>query len=88
MKRLPSILTAVLLLASLADLSAEITFRRAPAYSRDTVTNSRYYLVGITDPGNLAAVNGEQVKVYKTGTFGRQLRLVEGDNRIEVTLFR
>ena len=82
------LLAATLLAAALADATAQISFRRAPAYSRDTVRNSRYYLVGITDPGNLAAVNGEQVKVYKTGTFGRQLRLAEGDNRIEVTLFQ
>ena len=88
MKRISLFLAASLLLLSAANLPAEISFRRAPQYSRDTVSNSRYYLVCITDPGNLAAVNGEQVKVYKTGAFGRQLRLVEGDNRIEVTLFK
>ena len=69
-------------------LSAEITFKRAPQYNRDTVFNSRYYMVGITDPGNLAAVNGEQVRVYKTGAFGRELKLQPGDNPIEVTLFQ
>ena len=76
------------LLFTVCSLSAEITFKRSPQYNHDTVRNSRYNLVCITDPGNLAAINGEQVKVYKTGTFGRQLRLVEGDNRIEVTLFK
>ena len=79
--------TALLLLTA-GSLPAEITFKRAPHYSQDTVSNSRYYLICITDPGNLVTVNGEQVKVYKTGTFGRQLRLVEGDNRIDVTLFK
>ncbi len=88
MKRLHSLLAAVLLLTLTIPASAGISFRRSPHYNQDTVTNSRYYLVCITDPGNLAAINGEQVKVYKTGTFGRQLRLVEGDNRIEVTLFK
>ena len=86
MKRLRILLAAGLLLAALPETTAQISFRRAPGYDRDTVRNSRYYLVGITDPGNLAAVNGQQVKVYKTGTFGRQLKLNEGDNRIEVTL--
>ncbi|MCR5709374.1 MAG: N-acetylmuramoyl-L-alanine amidase [Bacteroidales bacterium] len=88
MKHIRIILTATLLLATLCDINAGITFRRARAYSRDTVTDSKYYLVCITDPGNLAAVNGQQVKVYKTGTFGKQLKLTEGDNRIEVTLFK
>ena len=88
MKRIHTLLTTVLLLALATDASADITFRRAPAYSQDTVTNSKFYLVCITDPGNLAAVNGQQVKVYKTGTFGRQLTLKEGDNPIEVTLFK
>ena len=88
MKLLRFFFTATILLATLASASAQITFRRAPQYSHDTVHNSRYYLVCITDPGNLAAINGEQVRVYKTGTFGKQLRLVEGDNRIDITLFK
>ena len=88
MKHLHTILAAALLLAALTDATAEITFRRAPAYSRDTVTSSRYYVVCITDPGNLAAINGEQVKVYKTGTFGRELRLQPGDNTVDITLFK
>ena len=72
----------------MADAGAEITFRRAPAYSSDTVSSSRYYVVCITDPGNLAAINGEQVRVYKTGTFGRQITLKEGDNTVDITLFQ
>ena len=86
MNRTHSILIVFLLLFFATDASADIPFRRAPGYDRDTVSNSRYYLVGITEPGNLAAVNGQQVKVYKTGAFGQQLKLTEGDNRIEVTL--
>ena len=88
MKLLRIFAAAVLCLASLTDLSAEITFRRSPQYNRDTVSTSRYYVVCITDPGNLAAINGEQVKVYKTGAFGRQIQLQEGDNTIDVTLFQ
>ena len=72
----------------MVDAGPEITFRRAPAYSSDTVSSSRYYVVCITDPGNLAAINGEQVRVYKTGTFGRQITLKEGDNTVDITLFQ
>lgn len=88
MKLFRIILSAATLLSAFSDLSAGITFRRAPQYSQDTVYSNRYYVVCITDPGNLAAINGEQVKVYKTGTFGRQLKLVEGDNPVEITLFQ
>ena len=87
MKHLRTILAAALLLVHFA-ASGEITFKRAPQSSRDTVYNSKYYLVCITDPGNLAAINGEQVKVYKTGTFGRELKLQKGDNPVEVTIFQ
>lgn len=87
MKLLRFLLTATILLASLVSASSQISFRRAPQYSRDTVHNSRYYLVCITDPGNLAAINGEQVRVYRTGAFGKQLSLNKGDNRVEITLF-
>ena len=88
MKYFQILFTAIALLSAATDAAADITFKRSPQYNHDTVSNSRYYLVCLTDPGNLAAINGEQVKVYKTGAFGRQLRLVEGDNRIEVTLFQ
>lgn len=88
MKLLRYFFFAALSLTLLAEASAQISFRRAPQSSRDTVRSNRYYLVCITDPGNLAAINGEQVRVYKTGTFGKQLRLTEGDNRVEITLFK
>ena len=88
MKYFQILFTAIALLSAATDAAADITFKRSPQYNHDTVSNSRYYLVCLTDPGNLAAINGEQVKVYKTGAFGRQLRLAEGDNRIEVTLFQ
>ena len=88
MKRLHTLLAALLLLTALTDASAGITFRRAPQYSRDTVNTSKYYVVCITDPGNLAAINGQQVKVYKTGAFGRELKLQEGDNTVDITIFQ
>lgn len=88
MRYLHSILSALLVFAAIFDASADITFKRARYYSRDTVGSSRYYLVCITDPGNLATINGEQVKVYKTGTFGKELKLQAGDNPVDVTIFK
>lgn len=51
----------------------------------DTVYNASHVIVGVTAPGNTATVNGEQVHVYKTGSFGAEINLVPGENKIEVT---
>lgn len=72
--------------AAMTDAAADIPFRRSN--NRDTVTSNKYNLVCITDPGILAAVNGQQVKVYKTGAFGQQLTLQPGDNPVEITLIK
>lgn len=88
MKLIRTFLAATLLLAASSDLSAGIAFRRAPASSRDTVTSSKYNLICITEPGVIAAIAGEQVKVYKTGAFGKQLKLKPGDNPVEIMLIK
>lgn len=51
---------------------------------QDTVYRQKHYIVGVTNPGNNAQVNGERVKVYKTGSFGAEVQLKEGSNNIEV----
>ncbi len=51
---------------------------------RDTVYQQKHYIVGVTNPGNRASVNGERVKVYNTGSFGAEVMLKEGSNSIEV----
>ena len=53
---------------------------------RDTVYSKNHYVVGVTNPGNRAFVNGNKVKVYKTGSFGTAVELKEGDNEISVTV--
>ena len=88
MKPIKILLVLLPLFGFLSDAAAEITFKRSPHYNQDTVTSGKYYVVCITDPGNLAAINGQQVKVYKTGTFGRQITLQPGDNTVDVTLFK
>lgn len=55
---------------------------------QDTVYNANHTLVGITEPGNLIAINGTQIEVYSTGAFGMQIPLKEGHNTIEITLFK
>ena len=53
---------------------------------RDTVYTQKHYIVGITEVGCTATVNGEDAKVYKTGAFGAQVTLNEGSNKIEIAV--
>lgn len=51
---------------------------------RDTLTTPKTTVVAVTDPGATAKVNGLPVSVYKTGSFGAELALTPGDNRVEI----
>lgn len=48
----------------------------------DTVYTSPHILVGVVAPGSVVTLNGEQVHVYKTGSFGKEIPLIPGDNTI------
>ncbi len=52
---------------------------------RESTTNAQHTVVGVTDPGNKAFINGKEVHVYKTGSFGDIVTLNEGDNTITIT---
>lgn len=73
-------LAAVIMCGS---MQAKVDLRIARG-ERDTVYQQKHYIVGVTNPGNRAQVNGETVKVYKTGSFGAEVMLKEGVNQIEV----
>jgi len=76
---------ALITLCLTANASATINLRITQG-ERDTVTKSKHYLVGVTDPGTVATVNGSKVKVYKTGAFGAEIKLSEGHNTINILL--
>ena len=54
----------------------------------DTVYAERYYLIGVTDPGAEATVDGRDCHVYRTGSFGAELTLKPGENIVPVTARR
>ena len=54
-------------------------------WGRDTVYTKVQHVVGFTTPGSVVTFNGEAVKVYKTGSFGKKVELAEGPNSIIVT---
>ena len=76
------LVTAALMLCGSAEAKVEVKIVRG---ERDTVYSNKHYIVGVTNPGNRAFVNGQKVKVYKTGSFGAELILKEGDNNVVVT---
>lgn len=79
------LLSAILLTVSFG-ATAQVNLKIARG-DKDTVFSSKHYVVGITDPGCKATVNGEEVKVYEnTGAFGAEVMLSEGDNPINVTV--
>ena len=55
---------------------------------QDTAYTQKHAIVCITDPGNVAAINESQLKVYRTGAFGTEIDLKRGNNKIEITLFK
>ncbi len=55
--------------------------------STDTVYSPVYYVIGVTEPGNRALIDGNEVHVYKTGSFGAKVDLKPGANRIPVKVY-
>lgn len=51
----------------------------------DTVSSPTLTLLAATEPSATATIQGEAVKVYRTGSFGRELTLKPGDNAITLT---
>ena len=86
MKRSFSFLAAVAMVAA-ASVSASafnvgnIVVKRGVV---DTVYKAKHQVVGLADPGAEFTVNGNKVKAYKTGTWGIELQLKEGENDITI----
>ena len=76
-----SLMLGAILMCGSAQAAVDLKIVRG---ERDTVYQQKHYIVGVTNPGNKAKVNGENVKVYKTGSFGAEVMLKEGANKIEV----
>lgn len=82
MKKL--LICAIALIPALAFGQSKHTLN-VDRWGRDTVYTKIQHLVGCTTPGSSVTINGEAVKVYKTGSFGKKVELAEGANAIIVT---
>jgi len=60
-----------------------VEFRKMPD---DTTTKSQYHLLCKTDYPAEARINGDSVKVYKTGVFFQTIDLMEGANRVSAKI--
>lgn len=52
----------------------------------DTIQSTQTIFVAATDPGNTVKINGEEVKVYKTGSFAKKVDLKLGDNILNIDI--
>ncbi len=50
----------------------------------DTVYKAKHQVIGMAEPGAEFKVNGKSVKAYRTGTWGVELQLQPGNNKIVV----
>lgn len=71
-------------LATLGAQAADNVPLRIYSGAPDTITTATTTLVAVTEPGAKATVNGEDIHVYKTGSFGTKLNLNPGDNTVEI----
>ena len=79
------LLVTVAALAAMSALAAKPALRIYGDRNRpDTVTRSTYYVIGITEPGASAWIDGKEAHVYKTGSFGAEITLKDGKNVIPV----
>ena len=86
MKNLFKVLLIAAFLSFAANANADTSFKIKQGLE-DTVYSKKHYIVAITDPSNTAVINGTQVRVHKTGTFGTALELKEGLNTISISVF-
>lgn len=75
--------SALLVVAICGTVQAEVPLKIVRG-EQDTVYQAKHYVVGVTTPGAVATVNGNEAKVYKTGSFGAELQLKEGVNDVEI----
>ncbi|MCL2726986.1 MAG: N-acetylmuramoyl-L-alanine amidase [Bacteroidales bacterium] len=67
-----------------APLPPPITELKVVRGRNDTVTNATHIIVGVAPKGSKVWVNKNEVKVFKTGSFGYESRLSYGANKFEV----
>ncbi len=85
MRKIYIYLAAAVMLCSATNVQAQKTETlKVTRGKKEVVNTGNHIIVGIANPGNKVIVNGTPVHVYKTGSWGIELKLQEGDNPISV----
>lgn len=79
-------LSIILMTAGTLTAAAQAPEFRVYGGAPDSTYSESTNLVLVTTPGATATINGEAVKVYKTGSFGKKIELKAGDNIINVAV--
>ena len=76
--------------ATLSAVAAKPSLRiyRDDENRADTVYSPTYYVIGVTDPGATATIDGNDCHVYRTGSFGAKVELKPGRNTIKLKATR
>ncbi|OFY38743.1 MAG: hypothetical protein A2X18_08700 [Bacteroidetes bacterium GWF2_40_14] len=79
------VLTIAIYIASVISIHAQnANIIKVVRGNADTVTSASHVIVGVTNPGSEVYINGNKVKQYKTGSFGGEISLKEGDNAVVI----
>ncbi len=77
---------SALFAATALTMAAQAPELRLYSGAPDTINAESTNLVLITTPGATATINGQAVKVYRTGSFGTKVNLAPGANTIDVAV--
>lgn len=81
--------TRIALAATLSFITLTATSQIPLSISRgeqDTVFRPKHTIVAVTSPGNTAKINGQEVHIYKTGAFGKEVTLSPGNNTVSIAV--
>ncbi|MDD4057814.1 MAG: N-acetylmuramoyl-L-alanine amidase [Bacteroidales bacterium] len=77
-------LICFILATSVVDAQDNLRIVRGKIDTLKAMPGAIHYITGVVPIGTTVYVNGTPVKVFKTGSFGAEMRLNEGENPVEI----
>ena len=78
-----SIIIAISLIFIVSNLCAQPELQIVSG-KQDTVRSAQHFFRGMTVPNSQLSVNGNSFPVYATGAFAAEVRLIEGNNKVQI----
>ena len=79
------IFSLIFFIASTLTIQATVPTLKITQGQKASTTKAQHTIIGLTNPGNKAYINNNEVHVYNTGSFGGIIDLNEGNNTITIT---